>query len=115
MDLIEKIRQKAQENCQKIVLPEGDEERTILAADTVIREKLAGVTIIGNPDMVMKQAEKYGLKNIEKATIVDPVNHEKKDAYIQLLVELRKHKGMNEEKAARLVEDPLYLATLMIK
>ena len=115
MDLIEKIRQKARENCQKIVLPEGDEERTILAADTKKKKKLAGVTIIGNPDMVMKQAEKYGLKNIEKATIVDPADHEKKDAYIRLLVELRKHKGMDEEKAARLVEDPLYLGTLMIK
>ena len=60
-------------------------------------------------------AEKYGLKHIEKATIVDPASHAKKEQYADLLVELRKSKGMTKEQALKLVTDPLYLATLMIK
>jgi phosphate acetyltransferase len=55
------------------------------------------------------------LKNIGKAKIVDPESHEKKDHYIDMMVELRKHKGMTREEASRLIVDPLYLGVLMIK
>lgn len=60
-------------------------------------------------------ANKLELKNIGNACVIDPKNHDKKQTYIDLLVELRKSKGMTPEKAAVLVEDPLYLACLMIK
>ena len=60
-------------------------------------------------------AAEYGLNNIDKATIVDPENHDKLDTYADILVELRKKKGMTKEKALELTKDPLYLATLMIK
>src|SRR5690606_29729374 len=56
-----------------------------------------------------------GLNNIDKATIVNPKEHSKKKEYTDLLVEIRKNKGMTFEKASSLVEDPLYLACLMIK
>src|SRR5690554_7532369 len=56
-----------------------------------------------------------GLNNIDKATIVNPKEHTKKKEYTDLLVEIRKNKGMTFEKASSLVEDPLYLACLMIK
>jgi len=115
MNLIEKIRQKARDDCQRIVLPEGDEERTILAANTIIREKLCYLTLIADPSDVEKQAEKYGLKNIMKADIINPKDHPKKKEYTELLYDVRKVKGMTRENAAKLVEDPLYLGTLMIK
>ena len=115
MNLIEQIRQKARENCKKIVLPEGDEERTILAADQIIREKLAHITLLGNPKDIMLQAAKYGLKNLEKADLIDPKNHAKKEEYAALLQSLRAKKGMKMDEAMKLVEDPLYLGTLMIK
>ena len=56
-----------------------------------------------------------GLQNIDKANLLDPKNHEKKQAYIDLLLDLRRKKGLTEEQAAVLVEDPLYLGCLMIK
>ncbi len=115
MNLIEQIRQKARENCQKIVLPEGDEERTILAADQIIREKLAHITLLGDPKEIMQQAEKYGLKNLDKADLVNPKSHDKKEEYATLLYSLRKEKGLSMDEAMKLVEDPLYLGTLMIK
>lgn len=115
MDLLKKIREKASRDCQRIVLPEGDEERTILAADQVIREKLAHVTLLGNPDEIHSLAEKYGLNNIEKAQVINPVEHPNKEKYADLLFEIRKHKGLTKEQAIKLVEDPLYLGVLMIK
>lgn len=115
MNLIDKIRRQAQLDCQRIVLPEGDEERTVMAADAIIREKLCTLTLIADPVEVEKKAHQYGLKNLEKAAIVNPKDHPKKKEYTELLYEIRKSKGMTLEEAARLVEDPLYLGTLMIK
>ncbi len=115
MNLIEKIRRQAQLDCQRIVLPEGDEERTVMAADAIIREKLCYLTLIADPVVVEKKAQQYGLKNLDKATIVNPKDHPKKLEYTELLYEIRKSKGMTMDEAARLVEDPLYLGTLMIK
>lgn len=115
MDLIESIRQKARLDCQRIVLPEGDEERTVLAADTIIREKLCHLILIADPAEVEKKALQYGLKNIENAKIINPRNHPKKQEYIKLLYEIRKGKGLTMKEAEKLVEDPLYLGTLMIK
>lgn len=94
---------------------EGTEERTLKAADILIAEGIAQIILIGNPAEIKALAEKFELKNIGKATIIDPENHEKKEAYADLLVELRKSKGMTKEQALKLVLDPLYLATLMIK
>jgi len=115
MDLINKIREKAREDCQRIVLPEGFEERTILAADNIIREKLCHVALLADPEALAKKVEQYGLTNIQEATIINPKDHPRKQAYTELLYELRKDKGVTMKEAARLVEDPLYLGTLMIK
>ena len=115
MDLLNKIRENAKKLNKRIVLPEGLEERTIQAADEVISQGIANITLIGSPDAVRKKANDLGLKKIEEATIVDPKSHPLKDQYIDLMVELRKHKGLTRDEAAKLIEDPLYLATLMIK
>ncbi|MDF1574203.1 MAG: phosphate acetyltransferase [Bacteroidales bacterium] len=115
MDLINRIRDKARQDCQRIVLPEGNEERTIMAADAIIREKLCYIYLIADPELLEQKVKQYGLTNIEKATIINPKDHPKKQAYTELLYELRKSKGMTMEEAGRLVEDPLYLGTLMIK
>jgi phosphate acetyltransferase len=115
MNLIEKIRHQARMDTQRIVLPEGDEERTVMAADAIIREKLCQVSLIADPALVDKKAQQYGLKNLEEATIINPKDHPKKKGYTELLYQVRKEKGLTREEAAKLVEDPLYLGTLMIK
>ncbi len=115
MDLMQSIIARAQADKQRIVLPEGIEERTIKAADRLIADGVADITLIGNPADIQKLAAEFGLANISKATVVDPKNHAKKADYANLLFRLRQRKGMTEEKAAVLVEDPLYLGCLMIK
>jgi phosphate acetyltransferase len=115
MELIDRIKLNAKKLNKRIVLPEGYEERTLKAADIALEEGLAQIILIGNPAEVHTHAEQLGLKNIGKAKIVDPESHEKKDHYIDMMVELRKHKGMTREEASRLIVDPLYLGVLMIK
>ena len=115
MELLERIKSNAKNYNKRIVLPEGTEERNIKAADAVLAEGLAQIILIGNPDEINTQATKYGLKNISKATIVDPKNHAMKDKYIDLMVEIRKSKGLTREEASKLIEEPLYLGVMMIK
>jgi len=115
MELLDRIKLNAKKHNKRIVLPEGYEERTIKAADEAIKEELAQIIIIGDPVEIKSHAAKLGLKNISKATIINPKSHEKKDHYIDMMVELRKSKGMTREEASKLIEDPLYLGVLMIK
>jgi phosphate acetyltransferase len=115
MDLMRDILAKAKANRRRIVLPEGTEERTLRAADRLIGDEAAEIVLLGNPAEIAALASGYGLKQVKRATVVDPTNHSRKTDYIRLLVELRKGKGMTEEEAARWVEDPLYLACLMIR
>ena len=115
MDLLSSIKKNAQIHSKRIVLPEGTEERTIKAADIALEEKLAKIILIGNPAKINELASKHGLKNIAQATIIDPVDHPKKNEYVDLMVELRKSKGLTRSNAMKHVEDPLYLATIMIK
>ena len=106
---------RAKANKQRIVLPEGTEERTLKAADRLLADGVADIILIGNPDEIHQLAAGFGLSHIVEATIVDPKDHAKKAAYADLLFQLRQKKGMTPEKAAVLVEDPLFLGCLMIK
>jgi phosphate acetyltransferase len=115
MDLMQEIFARAKADKQRIVLPEGMEERTLIAADRLLAEEVADLTLIGNPEDIRNSAKKLKLENIEKATLLNPLSHPKKEEYTQLLFELRKKKGLTLEQAAKLVEDPLYLGCLMIK
>ena len=112
MDLISEIVERAKANKQRIVLPEGTEERTLKAANQILTDGVADLILLGNPDEIMSLAKEWGLGNIGKATIIDPENHPKKEEYAQLLCELRKKKGMTIEEARKLVVDPLYLGCL---
>ncbi len=115
MDLVQSIIERAKSNKQRIVLPEATEERTLRAADKVLAEDIANLILIGNPDEIHSLAEKWGLKNIDKATIIDPENNPKSEEYATLLAELRKKKGMTIEQARELVKNPLYLGCMIIK
>ena len=115
MNLMERMVEQARANKQRIVLPEGTEERTLKAADRILADNIADVILIGNPDEIRALANQYQLTHIDQATLVNPLSHDKKETYTQLLYELRKAKGMTLEKAQKTVEDPLYLGCLMIK
>lgn len=115
MELIKKIIERAKNSKQRIVLPEAEEERTLIAADRVLADGIADIILIGNPQKVNALAEEKGLTNIGKATLIDPEHCDKSEEYAQLLAELRKKKGMTIEEARRLVRNPLYLGCMIIK
>lgn len=115
MDLMQNVFTRAKSNKQRIVLPEGLEERTLKAADRLLADEIAEIILLGSPLEINKRAQELNLLHISKATLIDPKSHEKKQVYADLLLKLREKKGMTPEKAAVLVEDPLYLACLIIK
>ena len=115
MALIEQLVAKAKSNKQRIVLPEGTEERTLKAADRVLAEGIADLILLGDTEEIKELATKNDLQHIAKATIIDPRNHGKKEEYAQLLAQLRAKKGVTIESARSIVENPLYLGSLIIK
>ncbi len=115
MELLNSIKEKAKQHNKCIVLPEALEERTLQAADKILQQKLTRLILLGNPGEIESLSKKLNLNNINEATIIDPTSHDKKDVYADLLYDLRKHKNLSREEASKLVEDPLYLSTLIIK
>ena len=115
MTLTEQIIARAKSCKQRIVLPESLEERTLTAADRALADDLADIILIGATSEIYALADKLGLKNINKATIIDPATSDMTETYAQLLFSLRKNKGMTEEQAREKVKDPLYFGCLIIK
>ena len=101
MDFAKCFKEKAKTNIQRIVLAEGTEERTLKAADVVIKEGFADIIIISKPDFITKFAKENNLTYLPKATIIDPENHPKMEEYANLIYELRKSKGMDMETARK--------------
>ena len=115
MSEIEKIKAKARADVKHIVLPEGTEPRTVQASAKILKEGVARVTLLGNPDEVRKVAAETGT-DLTGVAIIDPATSEKRTAYADLLYELRKAKGMTPEQATELVtKNPLYYGAVMLK
>ena len=115
MSAIEKIKAKARADVKHIVLPEGTEPRTVQASAKILKEGVARVTLLGNPEEVRKVAAETGT-DLAGVAIIDPATSEKSAAYADLLYELRKAKGMTPEQATELVtKNPLYYGAVMLK
>ena len=113
MGFIDDVKLRAKQNKKTIVLPETGDRRTLEAANTVLAEEIANVVLIGNEEDIKKRAD--GL-DLSKAAFIDPIKTDKLDSYVDLLVELRKNKGMTPEKARELLTtQPLYFGVTMVK
>ena len=115
MTLFDRLTKQAKENKQRIILAEGEEPRTLKAADRLIEDNICDITLIGDPVHIKAVAGEHGLKNIERAKIVNPTDTARTEKYAQLYYELRKSKGMTIEAARKQVLNPLYLGCLLIK
>ncbi|HSV87456.1 MAG TPA: phosphate acetyltransferase [Bacteroidales bacterium] len=115
MQLLDSIKHKAKNVKKTIVLPEGFEERTLKASDIILAEGLANLILLGDPDKINELAKGFGLRNIGRATIINPETWERRKYFAEMLVDIRKNKGLTFEEGYKLVADPLYLATLLIK
>ncbi|MCL6101924.1 MAG: phosphate acetyltransferase [Bacteroidetes bacterium] len=114
MDLLKTIKENAVKLQNHIVLPEGSEIRTLKATAKILEDKIARITLLGNRSEIEAIALKEGL-SLSGARIIDPFTDNNRQKYAEMMVELRKNKGLTIEKAYELLNDPLYFGVMMIK
>jgi len=114
MKVLNDIISNAKKAKKRIVLPEGLEPRTLRAADIILRDGIARLILLGNPELIRQEAEKLGA-NISQAVLVDPKTDPRREQYAVMMTEIRKSKGLTMEDALHLLDDPLYFAPMMIK
>ncbi len=114
MELMKNIWEAAQRDRKRIVLPEGEEERNLVASQKIKESGLADVTLVGNLEVIKRKATDLKV-NLDGINIVDPETSDKINSYVQEFYEMRKNKGMTIEKAEKIVRDPLYYGTMMVK
>lgn len=107
---IDTLIDRAKADKKTIVLPEGNDERILEAAQEALAQGIANIIILGDADEIA--AKGY---NLEGATIIDPATSDKQEEFAELLYELRKARGMTPEEAKELVKDPIHFAVLMVK
>jgi phosphate acetyltransferase len=105
--------ERAKEDPQHIVLPEGDDDRVLRAADMLLRRGVVELTILGDPDTVSARAAALGL-DLGGAELVDPLASPLRETFAERYHELRKHKGVTEELAYETAGDVTYFGTLMV-
>ena len=109
-DLIERARA----SLKHIVLPEGDDDRVLRAAEILLRRGVVALTILGSVDEVREQATTLGV-DLDGAELVDPATSPLRQEFAAQYLELRKHRGMTEERAHDVLGDPNYFATMMVQ
>ncbi len=111
--VMETVYARARAGQKTVVLPEADDVRTVTAAERIVKEGLAKVILV-SPLWKIEAAAKEAGADISGCRIVDPAASPERDRFAAMLLDLRRHKGMTEEKAAQLVLDPLYYGCLMV-
>ncbi len=114
MSFIEKIKEKARKDIKTIILPEATDERILQATEMVKKEKYAKIILLGNEEQIRQIAQEKEI-DINGTQIIDPEKSEKSEEYATELYELRKAKGMTEEKAKELIKEPIYYGMMMLK
>ena len=113
MTLLERLKAKALANPRKIVLPEGEEPRTVKAASIITKEKLAHVTLVGNRAKIEAMAKEQGV-DVSAVPSIDPETSPKFEEYAQAYTEARKAKGMTIEEARKIMKDTVFYGTMMV-
>ena len=114
MELLDQIKEKARKLQNRIVMAEGTELRTLKAAEIIIKEKLAKITLLGNPGEIAELTKAEGI-NITGAEIIDPLTDAKRQHYAEMMIEIRKSKGLTIEEALKSLNNPLVFGPMMIK
>ncbi len=113
MTLLESLKAKAKANPKRIVLPEGEEPRTVKAAVQILSEKLAQVVLVGNREKIEAVAKEQGV-DVANVPSVDPATSPKFEEYAQAYFEARKAKGVTIEQARKLITDTVFYGTMMV-
>jgi len=113
MHLIERLKARARTHPQRIVLPEGEDDRVIEAASRAAAERYAIPTLLGRADAIRKSAGRLGAK-LDGVEILDPASSPRVDAYAQIYVERQRARGTTLEEAFQKARQPLYFAALRV-
>lgn len=109
------IVKRAKENKKHIVLPEGDDDRILMAADALVKQNIVDLTILGNEESILLAAKRLNLSlDVQKVKIVNPASSPRYPEYVETLYELRKAKNVTMEMARDLMLDVSYFGTMMV-
>jgi phosphate acetyltransferase len=114
MQVIEGIKQKAKTKGKKVVLPEGTEERMILATKKILAEELAEVTLLGDENQIKQLAQLHGL-DLSKVKVILPADSSELESFAEEYYQLRKHKGMTPDKAREVMKNVLFYGAMMVR
>ena len=114
MSFIDSIKIRAKKDIKTIVLPEGNDIRTIEAVEKVRKEQFADVIVLGNKDEILNMANEHNI-NIDGVKIINPVEDARFEKFANEFYELRKAKGMTLEKAEEILKDETYFGMMMVK
>jgi phosphate acetyltransferase len=114
MEFLDQIKNKAHRLQKRIVLAEGTELRTLKATEIVLKEKLAKIILLGDPQTIKGLTKKEGI-DISGAEIIDPLTSINRQQYAEMMVEIRKSKGLTIEEALKSLSNPLVFGPMMIK
>ena len=113
MEILQKLRARARQDPQRIVLFEGEEELSLIAAEIIEREKLAKLTLLGNVDKIQTRLRTLGI-TLGSSALLDPAGSGKLKPYAQRLYERRRSRGMTEPEALQTARLPRIFADLMV-
>jgi phosphate acetyltransferase len=106
--------ERAKQSTRHVVLPEGDDDRVLRAADILLRRGAVDLTLLGDPAALTARAAALGV-DVSGARLVDPLTAPQRDAYAARYHELRQHKGMTEERALDVMGDVSYFGAMMVQ
>jgi phosphate acetyltransferase len=112
MKFLDKVINKAKEDLKTIVLPEATDIRVLKAASNILENKIANLILLGNEDEIKEAA---GDIDISEAVVLEPLQSEKFNDYVNTFYEMRKKKGVTYEQAREIMQNPLYYGVMMVK
>ncbi|MBN1542425.1 phosphate acetyltransferase [candidate division KSB1 bacterium] len=114
MTFLQSIQEKAKAELKRVVFPESEEERTLVATRACLDRRLVIPILVGDSGKIAVAAEKFSV-DLSGIEIIDPATDSDKDKIAQVFYELRKHKGIDLAKAREIVSAPLYYAAMLVR
>ncbi|HEX8141234.1 MAG TPA: phosphate acetyltransferase [Pyrinomonadaceae bacterium] len=115
MNILERLRERASANPQHIVLPEGEDPRTVVAASICASRRIARITLLGREEKIRAAAQSAGGVNLGGVEVIDHMRAQDFEKMAAFYHELRRAKGLMADEARMAVEDPLYYGNLMVR
>jgi phosphate acetyltransferase len=112
--ILDKLYLQASQSRRHIVLPEGQDDRTLEAASLIVNQGLAQITVLGRPENIQLRCQKLAI-SCDAFQVVDHLNHPKFENYAEAFFQHRRHKGITIEEARKSIQDPLYFANMMVR